>query len=177
MFFLLRIRHRFVQRPGRRRPILQPDGFPSLNNAGDLCLLLDEQGVDDGQPAIRCHMGWRPGISIERIDPPVSSTVRRQLGDVCQSPAGATPGNGEQYHDPSARSPYETVRSGPISRCCRRETCPCVVQNAGSERSGPFELRLRKTDAGTEVSESIASLSVNAELLPGDSIACMCTLE
>ncbi|HSQ75889.1 MAG TPA: lamin tail domain-containing protein, partial [Bacteroidota bacterium] len=71
--------------------ILQSDGFPSLNNGGDLVLLRDAQGRCMDSVWYQQSWGGGMGVSIERIDPISSMQSLRNWGS-CRDSSGATPG-------------------------------------------------------------------------------------
>jgi hypothetical protein len=157
---------------GSRSWILQPEGFPSLNNSGDLVLLMDEEGrVMD---SLRYDVAWGggPGLSIERIDPLGLSTTPENWGS-STSTSGATPG----YENSIVIRPQD-LRLKRFLQDRSPGTSPgefrAVVVNAGSARSGPFGLCLRRTGHGLDSGSVVASIAVSTELLPGDSVSCIC---
>ena len=152
--------------------ILQPDGFPSLNNSGDLLHLLDEQG--EIMDSLRYDAAWGggPGISLERIDPSGASTSAGNWG-ACAGNGGATPGRENSIvirpHDLRAvRFVLDRSLTLPPGEC------HVVVQNAGSERSAPFTLILRTRDTGAGSDGIIGTVAVESELGSGDSLSCVC---
>jgi len=71
--------------------IVQPEGYPSLNNGGDLLLLADEHGVVMDSVRYEAAWGGNAGVSLERIDPSGPSVASWNWG-TCLASGGSTPG-------------------------------------------------------------------------------------
>ncbi len=71
--------------------LLEPDGFPSLNNEGDRLFLKDISGFLSDDVAYERGSGGGRGISLERVSAALPSAERANWGS-CVSPRGATPG-------------------------------------------------------------------------------------
>jgi hypothetical protein len=152
--------------------LLQPDGFPSLNNAGDLVMLRDNRAGCMDSIWYQQQWGRGPGISLERIDPLSPSADGRAWGG-SRDTAGATPGRTNsiaiQEHDLLAGSLALISEMLPASALLR-----FVVHNAGRQISEPFSVYISddaNRDSVGANDEVVASTFVSAAILSRDSLA------
>jgi hypothetical protein len=152
--------------------VLKSEGFPSLNNAGDLVLLRDDR--DRCMDSIWYQQSWGrgPGVSIERVDPLSASHDARAWGS-CRDSAGATPGRINsiviQEHDLLAGTLSLISDNFPESIRLR-----AVIHNAGRQASGLYSVRLLddvdRDSVGTDA-EVVTSLSVAPPIPSKDSLS------
>jgi hypothetical protein len=158
--------------PGVQTMLLQPDGFPSLNNAGDLVILRNSRGGCMDSIWYQQQWGRGPGISLERIDPLSPFADGRAWGG-SRDPDGATPGRPNsiviQERDLLAGSLSLISAMLPASALLR-----FVVHNAGRQNSEQFFVRVlddaNRDSVGTN-DDVVASAGISTELLSRDSLA------
>jgi hypothetical protein len=157
---------------GRDVMLLQPDGFPSLNNTGDLVLLCDETGAT--MDSVRYDLTWgsEPGISIERVDPLGPSNSSGNWGR-CESTAGSTPGRENSI----VIRPWD-LRMVSVSLVPDLTTggyaFRLVAQNAGSTFSQPCRVEVYGESPGA-TEKVLASCEISAPVAVGDSVVITCT--
>jgi len=91
--------------------LIQPAGFPSLNNPGDSLTLSDAAGFIMDRLYYMEEWGGGDGVSIERVSPTCFSYERSNWGG-CVDARGATPGRDNSIHAP-VRSAEMTMRLAP----------------------------------------------------------------
>jgi hypothetical protein len=151
--------------------ILQPDGFPSLNNAGDLVLVEDERGAT--MDSVRYDEAWtgESGVSIERVDPFGRSTSHGNWGS-CEAPARSTPGaeNSIVIRPYDLRMGRVTLERDPLSGGL---VFRMTVQNAGSAASQPCGVEVF-AEAPVAGEMLLASCEIRAPIAAADSAVIVC---
>ena len=158
--------------PGVQTMLLQPDGFPSLNNTGDLVILRNSRGGCMDSLWYQQQWGRGPGISLERIDPLSPFADGRTWGS-SRDPDGATPGRPNSIvireRDLLAGSLSLISAMLPASALLR-----FVVHNAGRQNSEEFSVRVlddaNRDSVGTN-DDVVSSAGISTELLSRDSLA------
>lgn len=151
--------------------ILQTSGFPSLNNAGDLVLLQDEQGTTMDSVRYDAASGGGPGISIERIDPRGVPTFAGNWGG-CRDSTGSTPGreNSIVIRPFDLRLRHVTLAADPLTNTV---AFLVTVHNAGSAASPACAIDVHPDSPGMETTRLGAGM-MGSPLAPGDSMEVMC---
>lgn len=151
--------------------VLQTTGFPSLNNAGDLVLVQDEQGNTMDSVRYDAASGGGPGISIERIDPRGASTVAGNWGG-CRDSAGSTPGreNSIVIRPFDLRLDHISMATDPLTGTVGFLV---TVHNAGNTSSPPCPIDVVSDISGMEATP-LGSGMMGAPLVPGDSVKVLC---
>jgi hypothetical protein len=80
--------------------LVEPDGFPSLNNEGDSFFLRDVSGFSSDAVSYEPASGGGSGVSLERVNPALPSAERTNWGS-CTSPFGGTPGLANSIYLPA----------------------------------------------------------------------------
>ncbi len=151
--------------------IVQPAGFPSLNNTGDLVLVQDERGTTMDSVRYDGAWGGGPGVSIERIDPHGESDVPDNWGR-CLASAGATPG----MENTIVLRPHDLrmVRIGahhdPLTGV---SAFHAVVRNAGGAAAPPCSVEVF-SEADGPSAKVLASGMMTRGLAPRDSAIVEC---
>ena len=129
-----------VQWPDCPATILQPDGFPSLNNSGDRVLLRDFGGRAIDSIWYRQEWGGGAGVSLERIDPLSHSPDGNGWGS-CLDPSGTTPGriNSIVIQENDLRAGDLTLASSMLPDFV---VLRLIVHNAGRLPAGQFTVRV-----------------------------------
>lgn len=151
--------------------LLQSNGFPSLNNGGDLVLLRDAQGRCMDSVWYQQSWGGGMGVSIERIDPHSWVQSTQNWGG-CRDSAGATPGrtNSIVIRDHDLLAGNLSLHS---NRFPESVLLQASIHNAGRQASGPFTVHVindvNRDSSGTG-EEIVASASVPAPIFPKESL-------
>ena len=153
--------------------IVQPEGYPSLNNGGDLLLLADEHGVVMDSVRYEAAWGGNAGVSLERIDPSGPSVASWNWG-TCLASGGSTPGQENSI----VIQPYDLCMSrftgsGPASPA--QISLQAVVRNAGDLPSSPFTIVITCADTANAGTITIATVACPFTLAKGESVSVPCT--
>lgn len=92
--------------PGSQSILLEPDGFPSLNNAEDSLIMREPSGFVMDRLHYLGTWGGGDGVSLERVSP-TSCTDQRSNWGSCVDPVGATPGEANSIY--AVLKPGETT--------------------------------------------------------------------
>jgi hypothetical protein len=152
--------------------IMQPDGFPSLNNGGDMVLMQDEHGVTIDSLRYESAWGGGAGISLERIDPSGPSSSAINWGSSIAT-TGSTPGAVNSIViRPQDLSPSHVACAyvpGEVA-----VLFGVTVRNAGSQPSRAFTVEISLPAEGTAMPDLIASGICDRVLVKGDSVVVVC---
>jgi hypothetical protein len=152
--------------------VVQPEGFPSLNNSGDMVLLQDEHGTTIDSLRYEPAWGGEAGISLERIDPSGPSTAAGNWGS-SRATTGSTPGGVNSIViRPLDLGAFRTTWSYvPAERTVVFEV---TVRNAGSQPSSACIVELSVQADGASLPEPIASGRSDRILAKGESTVVEC---
>ncbi len=151
--------------------IVQTSGFPSLNNAGDLVLVQDEEGATMDSVRYDDASGGGPGVSIERIDPRSASSIAGNWGG-CRDTMGSTPGreNSIIIRPFDLRMARVVMHTDPGTGTTG---FLATVRNAGSAVAPPCRIEVFSDVSGMEA-DPLASGMMEAPLAAGDSTDVIC---
>ncbi len=153
-------------------PVVDVPGFPSLNNTGDLVVLLDMQkNVQDSVRYVPFWGGSSGGVSLERVDEEARSEAPANW-KTCRDPAGSTPGAPNSVRRKASDLEVAGLRSDP-PEVLTGDTVrlAATVRNAGRLAAAGFSVAYywdTDRDSLAEGDEVVAATSVSGVLAPGD---------
>ncbi len=163
----------FGSRTGIHARCLQADGFPSLNNGGDVVHLFSRGGGSADSVEYHASWGGATGVSLERIDSEGPSNEGNNWTSSVDS-AGATPGTTNS----TARRTYDlaAVRMWFPGRCAL-DICDVslTIRNAGRHPVPSWNIFLCddvNRDSVADDGEVIARIAGTGAIAPGDSLTC-----
>ncbi len=163
----------FGFRPGIRKNSLQTNGFPSLNNGGDVLHLFSSGGGCADSVAYHASWGGGTGVSLERIDSEGPSNEGSNWTSSVDS-TGATPG----MPNSTARRACDlaAVRVWFPGRCAL-DICDVfiTIRNAGRQPAPSWSILLCddvNRDGVAGDGEVIGRISGTDTIAPGDSLTC-----
>ena len=148
-------------RPSVRSPVVQVQGFPSLNNDGDAVVIFDLAGHVMDSLAYSPDWGGIDGHSLERIDDEAPSTNPSNWG-ACRNALKGTPGDSNSIARKSHDMAVDSLTAFPVESVAGNEVLLTAwVRNAGREAGSADEVtfdRLTPGDQGTDVFALLATV-------------------
>ncbi len=151
-------------------PVIQPAGWPSLNNTGDLVVIRLSNGLVLDSLEYADDWGGRTGVSLERIAMPFASNNPANWGS-CIGAQGATPGakNSIAAKDIDLAILPDITLDPPNPRPDQNQTVTITVSNMGLNTASAYRVHFfedKNQNGSIDDGETLASADGTA-LTPG----------